>query len=755
MQPANANAKIAVELVLSINHAVAVCLTYFEMDTPSYCCDFCPKAFDKAEQLKQHMVMKHVVKCEDVKPDNIDDAQREGRALISTDEIEILHANVDDDMRVKDETYQCSNDVCHLPQGANPIESDEKIEIVDIKPIDDVIISGGNDTPANCSVSQAFNRTCSPVEQNVPELPAESEIIDADQDDVNLDKSVATQRDNNAIDKCSGDTTATTCSVRHADASVRSNITLPECYVRLERIHVQRCSLNGQCVFKALPTMSSEKGKKTKSGKISSKCDSCGKWFKSNGFLKRHIRLMHPNSNRAAPSKYNNTKRAAPSKYNNTKRAATVSCHLCSKVFTSSGFLNRHRRCQHPDGDSEHTAPKSDVGKRKTVTCDVCKLTFKSIGFLNKHIRRQHKTNEAKDTAATVVKAKLAAAGSANRQSTASRSLGDHLTSDVTPDDKGGKHQWQCNQCDKVYNWKSGLNMHIRLYHKANGVSDDLKNDVTPLHKGGKRQWKCNHCSKVYNIKKFLNMHIRLHRKAYEHKATTEANSQPAAVSSPSRQSTQSASLGDDSTSDVTPVHKEGKLQWKCNHCDKSSKWKQVVYRHIRRHHEASSGVSDDLKNDVTSVFKDGKRQWKCNHCNKMYNVKKFLNMHIRLHRKAYEHKATTEAEAKLAAASSPSRQSTQSASLGDDSTSDVTPVHKEGKLQWKCNHCDKSSKWKQVVYRHIRFHHEASTCSGVSDDLKNDVTPVLKEGKRQWKCNHCDRVYSVGFQCEDATICC
>ena len=197
------------------------------MDTPSYCCDFCPKAFDKAEQLKQHMVMKHVVKCEDVKPDNIDDAQREGRALISTDEIEILHANVDDDMRVKDETYQCSNDVCQLPQGQNPIESDEKIEIVDIKPIDDVILSGGNDTPANCSVSQAFNWKCSPIEQNMPALPPESEIKDADHDDVNLGKSFTTQRDNQTTNKCSCDTTAKTCIVRRADTSVRSNITLP------------------------------------------------------------------------------------------------------------------------------------------------------------------------------------------------------------------------------------------------------------------------------------------------------------------------------------------------------------------------------------------------------------------------------------------------------------------------------------------------------------------------------------------------
>ena len=55
-------------------------------------------------------------------------------------------------------------------------------------------------------------------------------------------------------------------------------------------------------------------------------------------------------------------------------------CHLCQKVFSSNGVLNKHIQAVH--------------GKFRDFQCQFCKHYYSSKSYLDEHILRLHK-NEA------------------------------------------------------------------------------------------------------------------------------------------------------------------------------------------------------------------------------------------------------------------------------------------------------------------------------------------------------------------------
>ena len=134
-----------------------------------------------------------------------------------------------------------------------------------------------------------------------------------------------------------------------------------------------------------------------------------------------------------------------------------------------------------------------------------------------------------------------------------------------------------CDKCDKSFTWKSALNTHIQIVHenvlyncdkcdKHYPRKHDLIRHIKHVHKNVR--YNCDQCDKNYVTKSALNRHIE-------------------------------------------SIHEDSAVQYKCQKCQKKFLWRANLISHIKRWHE-------NVRHN-------------CDKCDKSFTWKSALNTHIQI----------------------------------------------------------------------------------------------------------------------------
>ena len=161
------------------------------------------------------------------------------------------------------------------------------------------------------------------------------------------------------------------------------------------------------------------------------KCSYCKKGFRLEYHLLNHTRILHPTEN-------------------------DLTCPLCSKVFTSSIGLRKHRWNNHENMN----------------ICDICGKVFLKVFELNSHVKKMHEGKRQFD---------CEQCGKVNFSKPIY--LKKHIAA------VHERRRFKCTKCSKDFSRKSYLNKHIEYVHEGKGYF-------------------CNHCEKDYSSSYLLKKHI-------------------------------------------------------------------------------------------------------------------------------------------------------------------------------------------------------------------------------------------------------
>jgi uncharacterized Zn-finger protein len=201
-------------------------------------------------------------------------------------------------------------------------------------------------------------------------------------------------------------------------------------------------------------------------------CDTCGKTFARNSYLKIH-KMIHTNERpRVCPicdkaflqyTSYNIHMR-----YHNDDRR--YSCSICDMRFISSSHLKRHKTVHSNSRPVTceicytHFKTKDDLKKhtdvlhseREKLACDICNKKLSDIQRLTEHISRLHSQSE-----------KRWACSVCDKTFFSNRELRSHMIVHT------GDRDHQCFKCEKSFSLKSNLNRHEKIhYSKANNKTE-------------------------------------------------------------------------------------------------------------------------------------------------------------------------------------------------------------------------------------------------------------------------------------------
>ena len=328
-------------------------------------------------------------------------------------------------------------------------------------------------------------------------------------------------------------------------------------------------------------------------------CSFCNKTFRDMCDLKRHEAAVHLNKREYKCTECDKAfnLKSVLTKHMKTHTTETrLQCAVCNKVFIRRRDLARHetthvngRKYKCTECNEEFNTKSTLIIHLKThdnVTkyeCDKCGKDFFIQDDLAQHLM-DHTTGQEGDVAQDESKNPSGRVKSEERKYVCetcgkafrdSHDLKRHVAIHLN------KREHQCPHCDKAFNIKTTLRLHMMNAHRTEG--------------GPIRKCICETCGKAVRDKHDLKRHVEIHL---------------------------------------------NKKEYKCPQCDKSFNTKVYLRVHLRTHAGARKHICEtcgkafrdkyDLKRHVASHL--NKREFQCPQCNKCFNARIYLNKHMRTH---------------------------------------------------------------------------------------------------------------------------
>lgn len=240
-------------------------------------------------------------------------------------------------------------------------------------------------------------------------------------------------------------------------------------------------------------------------------CPTCGKSFKKNSQLIRHVRIHTGEKpfvcefcNKAFNQK--NALNIHRTKHTGEKK---FKCKFCSATFTQSGNMRSHIKRLH--------APQTEIPASELYKCPYCNCVFKKIGILNCHVSRRHSNlNENNSTVQREVNKKGAKKDpnkKGRKQIGRNKNQIKEITSQEQPEEVKQEENFSDLLSKAIEN--SGVNQVTCIGNKEVSQIYDPATGVRQTHiirRVGKISYRqCIYCSKEFRKSCDLVRHIRIH----------------------------------------------------------------------------------------------------------------------------------------------------------------------------------------------------------------------------------------------------
>ena len=300
-------------------------------------------------------------------------------------------------------------------------------------------------------------------------------------------------------------------------------------------------------------------------------CNFCGKSFKDQCYLLKHVKLKHPDGEETCVM----DKQIVSKSETNCNY---VTCALCKKLFSERKYLVKHFKLKHQVreegekslGTNGKSGNKSDTRNINTIdgesrgridmgnnnpnsiNCSICGQSFKKITEYTHHLKvhlepdKEIKEESSCEQQKTPSMPTPFLCGLCSESFCRKLDLISHIDTDHLKVKSS-----TCTLCDKSFAEKRYLNMHINVIHKFG------------------QNFLCTFCSKLFPLESSLKKHIVVHRNLKPFSCTL---------------CDKSFRCKTDLSRHVDVVH-YGLKPFSCTLCDKSFGWKMNLAAHIKWAH--------------------------------------------------------------------------------------------------------------------------------------------------------------------------
>ncbi|GLV37067.1 uncharacterized protein CBL_02102 [Carabus blaptoides fortunei] len=194
------------------------------------------------------------------------------------------------------------------------------------------------------------------------------------------------------------------------------------------------------------------------------KCATCGRAFKSEQHLRRHVNQHHTSTSSADMSATSSS----------TAGGARYTCDLCNRTFSDMETLFRHSRT-HGSGTEELPSASTPAGGSSRFTCNICNKSFNTTGSLRRHMTVHYPSLRPLQCMTCL------------QRFTDESSLKKHMLLHT------GIRPYQCEVCARTFVHQGDLNFHRKIH--------DLV-----------KRYRCDVCGKEFNRHSNMVRHAEIHR---------------------------------------------------------------------------------------------------------------------------------------------------------------------------------------------------------------------------------------------------
>lgn len=191
------------------------------------------------------------------------------------------------------------------------------------------------------------------------------------------------------------------------------------------------------------------------------KCQTCGRGFKSEQHLRRHVNQHH-------------TSTSGGDSADITSSAARYTCDLCNRTFSDMETLFRHSRL-HGSAAEDMSSSTSTTTTGSRFTCNICNKSFNTTGSLRRHMTVHYPSLRPLQCMTCL------------QRFTDESSLKKHMLMHT------GIRPFQCPVCSRTFVHQGDLNFHKKIH--------DLV-----------KRYRCDVCGKEFNRHSNMVRHAEIHR---------------------------------------------------------------------------------------------------------------------------------------------------------------------------------------------------------------------------------------------------